>query len=96
MTKYLTILKFAIVLLAFSNASSAKNYKNSYKPPQQQLYQEKNVKHPYTHQPFIAENGSYRGQISERTNRLKNTYVHGYKRKDGTYVRGHYRSKKRK
>lgn len=39
-----------------------------------------------------AENGSYQGQISEKTGRPKNTYVQGYYRKNGTYVRGHYRS----
>jgi hypothetical protein len=41
----------------------------------------------------IAENGSYYGQISENTGRPKTTYVGGYFRKDGTYVRSHYRSK---
>ena len=40
----------------------------------------------------IAENGSYYGEISEATGRPKTVPVRGYYRKDGTYVRGHYRS----
>jgi len=46
--------------------------------------------------PLIAENGSYYGEISKRTGRPKTIYVHGYFRSDGTYVRGHYRSKPRR
>jgi hypothetical protein len=41
----------------------------------------------------VAENGSYYGQISGATGRPKTTYVGGYYRRDGTYVRGHYRSR---
>lgn len=41
----------------------------------------------------VAENGSYNGQISQRTGRPKTKYVSGYYRSDGTYVRGHYRSR---
>ena len=40
-----------------------------------------------------AENGSYYGEISNETGRPKTVYVNGYFRKDGTYVRSHYRSK---
>ena len=40
----------------------------------------------------VGENGSYYGEISTKTGRPKTTYVNGYYRKDGTYVRGHYRS----
>jgi len=43
----------------------------------------------------VAENGSYYGQISEKTGRPKTVHVRGYYRKDGTYVRGHYRSRPR-
>jgi len=43
--------------------------------------------------PGVAENGSYYGQISDATGKPKTTHVNGYYRKDGTYVRGHYRSK---
>jgi hypothetical protein len=43
--------------------------------------------------PLIAENGSYYGQISENTGKPKTVHVNGYYRKDGTYVRGYYRSK---
>ena len=42
--------------------------------------------------PRVAENGSYYGQTSENTARPKTVYVGGYHRKDGTYVRSHYRS----
>ena len=41
----------------------------------------------------VAENGSYYGEISRNTGRPKTTRVRGYYRKDGTYVRGHYRSR---
>lgn len=40
-----------------------------------------------------AENGSCYGDISAATGRPKTIEVQGYYRKDGTYVRGHYRSK---
>lgn len=42
--------------------------------------------------PRTAENGSYYGEISENTGRPKTVYVRGYYRRDGTYVRSHYRS----
>jgi hypothetical protein len=42
--------------------------------------------------PLVAENGSYYGETSRITNLPKTTYVNGYTRKDGTYVRSHYRS----
>jgi len=44
----------------------------------------------------VAENGSYYGEISETTERPKTVHVGGYYRKNGTYVRGHYRSRPRK
>ncbi len=40
-----------------------------------------------------AENGSCYGDISTTTGRPKTVRVKGYYRKDGTYVRGHYRSR---
>lgn len=43
-----------------------------------------------------AENGSCYGDISSSTGRPKTVSVSGYHRKDGTYVRGHYRSRPRK
>lgn len=46
---------------------------------------------PY--QPGCAENGSCYGDVSVATGRPKTTHVRGYYRRDGTYVRGHYRSK---
>jgi hypothetical protein len=45
--------------------------------------------------PSCAENDSCRGDISEATGRPKTVYVHGHYRKDGAYVRSHYRSKPR-
>jgi hypothetical protein len=46
--------------------------------------------------PLVAENGSSYGEISKDTGRPKDVYVNGYYRKDGTYVRGHYRSSPRR
>ncbi len=46
--------------------------------------------------PRIAENDSYYGEISEATGRPKTVYVKPYYRKDGTYVKSHYRSKPRR
>ena len=43
--------------------------------------------------PGVAGNGTYYGQISESTGRAKTVYVRGYYRRDGTYVRSHYRSR---
>ena len=43
-----------------------------------------------------AENGSCYGDITGATGRPKTVSVGGYYRKDGTYVRGHYRSKPRR
>lgn len=40
-----------------------------------------------------AANGSCYGDISAATGRPKTVEVHGYTRRDGTYVRGYYRSK---
>ena len=45
--------------------------------------------------PLCAENGSCYGDISSYTGRPKTVHVGGYYRKDGTYVRGHYRSRPR-
>ena len=43
--------------------------------------------------PLCAENGSCYGDVSPLTGNPKTVSVQGYFRKDGTYVRGHYRSK---
>jgi hypothetical protein len=42
--------------------------------------------------PLCAENGSCYGDISDATGNPKTVSVQGYYRKDGTYVRGYYRS----
>jgi hypothetical protein len=43
--------------------------------------------------PAVAENGSFYGEISQRTELPRNTYVQGYYRNNGTYVRSYYRSR---
>jgi hypothetical protein len=46
--------------------------------------------------PTCAENDSCFGDISSYTGRPKTVHVRGYYRKDGTYVRGHYRTPPRR
>lgn len=46
--------------------------------------------------PSCAENGSCFGDISNINGMPKTTHVNGYFRRDGTYVRGHYRSSGRR
>jgi hypothetical protein len=60
-------------------------YRPSYQPPSLPKYK-----------PTCAENGSCYGDISTLTGRPKTVHVGGYYRKDGTYVRGHYRSRPRR
>ncbi len=43
--------------------------------------------------PGVVENGSYYREISTHNGLPKTNYVNGYYRRDGTYVRGHYRSR---
>lgn len=59
-------------------------------PPESEYSKSDSTEHS---NPRVAENGSYYGQQSETTGKPKTTYVNGYYRKDGTYVRGHYRSR---
>lgn len=40
-----------------------------------------------------GRNDSYYGEISERTHRPKTENIDGYYRQDGSYVKGHYRSR---
>ena len=54
---------------------------------------------PVTYKPrpvLVGENGSYYGQISSLTGRPKTVAVRGYFRKNGTYVRSHFRSPPRR
>lgn len=46
--------------------------------------------------PSCAENGSCYGDRNYATGRPKTVHVSGYYRRDGTYVRGHYRSAPRR
>jgi hypothetical protein len=63
-------------------------YEPSYRPTYQPTYTPPRY--------GCAENGSCYGDISATTGRPKTVSVGGYYRKDGTYVRGHYRSKPRR
>ncbi|MDW2015719.1 hypothetical protein, partial [Vibrio sp. 704] len=54
---------------------------------------EKHTTQPSISNGACAENGSCYGDISNYTGKPKTVHVNGYYRKDGTYVRGHYRSK---
>jgi hypothetical protein len=51
---------------------------------------------PVRYAPSCGENGSCYGDISTLTGRPKTSYVRGYTRRDGTYVRSHYRSRGRR
>lgn len=58
-----------------------------------QAYKAKTNQQPFVEPVhYVAENGSYYGEVSTKTGRPKTVPVRGYYRKDGTYVRGHYRS----
>ncbi len=46
--------------------------------------------------PGCAENGSCFGDVSNINGMPKTTHINGYFRRDGTYVRGHYRSSGRR
>lgn len=81
--------------------STRPNFRKSLQQPvsfEQSRYNNyyKQYRQPTYSKPPIAENDSYYGQISENTGRSKTVYVRGYYRKDGTYVRSHYRSPPRK
>ncbi len=51
---------------------------------------------PPTYSAPCAENGSCYGDVSTINGMPKTIHVDGYYRKDGTYVRGHYRSSGRR
>jgi len=51
---------------------------------------------PPTYGVPCAENGSCYGDVSTINGMPKTIHVDGYYRKDGTYVRGHYRSRGRR
>jgi hypothetical protein len=46
--------------------------------------------------PAVAENGDIRGADNDGDGRAEPVHVRGYYRKDGTYVRGHYRARPRR
>lgn len=56
--------------------------------------QSRNISVGWSYTPRVAENGSYYGQISNVTYRPRTIYVSGYYRRDGTYVRSHFRSRR--
>jgi hypothetical protein len=43
--------------------------------------------------PNVAENGDVKNIDNDRDGRIEPVHVKGYYRKNGTYVRGHYRAK---
>ncbi len=70
------------------------NYQHDYSSQMIKQYQQ--LRQQAYSNPMIAENGSYYSEISQNTGRPKTVYVHGYYRKDGTYVSAHYRSRPRR
>jgi hypothetical protein len=48
------------------------------------------------HSPNRAENGDYYGIDNDGDGRIETVYVRGYYRKNGTYVRSHYRARPRR
>lgn len=46
--------------------------------------------------PVRAENGDYYGRDNDGDGRVETVHVRGYYRRDGTYVRGHYRARPRR
>ncbi len=61
---------------------------------EKQQFQQKQNTQNTTYSGACAENGSCYGDISDVTGLPKTTHVNGYYRRDGTYVRGHYRSRR--
>lgn len=55
-----------------------------------------NIASASTYKPYVAQNGTYRGQINTKTYRPKDTYVKPYVHKDGSRVRSHYRSRSKR
>jgi hypothetical protein len=47
----------------------------------------------YSGSPVVAENGDIRGADNDGDGTAEPVHVNGYFRKDGTYVRGHYRAR---
>ena len=47
-------------------------------------------------QPAYSPYAQGYGEVSEETGRVKDVHVDGYYRRDGTYVRPHYRSRPRR
>lgn len=66
-----------------------------YQPTYTNYYQSNSAYTTPVYKPSVAENGSYYGQPNA-WGAPKTVHVRGYYRKDGTYVRGHYRSKPRR
>jgi hypothetical protein len=74
-------------LARFASTSSPSRQAATQPPPQP------SATTAYVPQGGCAENGSCYGDISAATGRPKTVNVQGYYRRDGTYVRGHYRSR---
>lgn len=78
---------------AVQGQPSQPTYQPSYQPTYQPTYRP-TYSPPGAYGRPCAENGSCYGDISALTGRPKTVAVRGYYRKNGTYVRGHYRSHK--
>ena len=73
------------------SSSLSKDYKYNISEPQ------KKVSPPLNYKSYnMAENGDIYGADNDGDGRREYIYVHGYYRKDGTYVRGHYRAAPRR
>lgn len=74
-------------------SNPAKGSKNDTNYAAQQILNKDRSKSISRSPSVCAENGSCYGDISSYNGKPKTVSVKGYYRKDGTYVRGHYRSK---
>ena len=70
---------------------------NAQQPAKNPTYSSSNNPTPYfSRGPPVAENNDVRGADNDGDGRREPVYVRGYRRKDGTYVRGHYRARPRR
>ncbi len=90
--RYLSIALVAISVHTLPSYAKEKKQHPSYLNSQANTNYSSNSTYDSSKQ-SVAENGSYYGEQSRLTGKPKTTHVQGYYRKNGTYVRGHYRSK---
>ena len=85
--------EFIVFNLGYAAVEILNDTKKSKKEKSVQKATNKNNIEAYSSGGLCAENGSCYGDISNLTGNSKTVHVSGYYRSDGTYVRGHYRSK---